>query len=155
MCATYVKHSLDANRQGHLGHLVQVIAKEPRICKNSLIGKCLDTSTRLEAGAWFVEGNVAIGTNAAKEQLDAADTADLVFVALAFGLEVSGISVEDVDVVWFHIDVGEEVLVHEAVIAFWMVARNANILVLIGSLLLRLGSRGGCCATLGVEVVPC
>lgn len=86
MCTTYVKHSLDANRQGHLGHLVQVIAKKPRVCKDGLVGKCLDTSTRLEAGAWLVEGNVAVGTNAAKEQLDAADTANLVFVALAFSL---------------------------------------------------------------------
>ena len=76
---------------------------------------------------------MAVRANAAEEQLDATDSLDLVLIVLSLGLEVGCISVEDVDVVWLDVDMGEEVLVHEAVVAFGMVTRDANILILIGS----------------------
>jgi hypothetical protein len=146
-CTTYVEHSLHADSQSHFGYLIQVVSKEPRVGNDCVVGKGLDTGARLETGAWFVEGNVSIGSNATEEQLDATDTLDLIFIVLALGLEVRGVAVEDVDVFWLGVDVGEEVLVHEAVVAFWMVSWDANILVLIGSIS-WLSSTRGCCATL-------
>jgi hypothetical protein len=127
---TYIEDRLDANRQCHPGHLGQVIAKEARVCENSVVCKGLYTCARLEAGTRFIEGNVAVRPNAAQKELNAADTGYLVLVGPAFVLEVSGVAVEDVDVGWLDVDVGEEVLVHEAVIAFWMISRDAHILVL-------------------------
>ena len=68
-----------------------------------------------------------------KEEFNATSTLYLVFVLLAFSLQVGRVPIEDVDVVWFHVDMGEEVLVHEAMIALRVVAWDAHILILVWS----------------------
>ena len=126
----YIQHCLDPNRQGHPWNLIQVVAEEPRICKNSIIGKSLHTGPGLETGARFVEGNVAIGSNTAQEQLDASCVGDLVLVCLAFGFQIRSIAIEDIDVFRSDVYVREEMLVHEAVVAFGVFPRDPDILVL-------------------------
>lgn len=41
---------------------------------------------------------------------------------MALSFEVGRVAIEDVDVVGFHVNVREEVLVHEAVIAFRVIS---------------------------------
>jgi len=113
--------------------LVQVVAKEPRVSQYRVVGEGFYTCSRLEAGTGLVECNVPVGSDASEEELDASGLLYLFFVLLAFGLQIGRIAVEDVDVAWIHIDVGEEMLVHEAVIAFRVVPRDANIFVHIES----------------------
>jgi len=52
---------------------------------------------------------------------------------MAFDFQVRCVPVEDVDVLGFHVDMGEEVLIHKAVVALWVITRDTDILVLIGS----------------------
>lgn len=130
VCATYIQDSLDTHCQGHPRHLGQVVAEEARVGKYRVIGKGLHTCTRFEAGARLVEGDVPIGTDTTKEQLDASDLIDLLFILVALGLQVGGITIEDVDVARFHVDMREEMLIHEAVVAFRVVSRDPDVFVL-------------------------
>lgn len=129
----YIKHGLNADRQCHSWHLIEIVSEEPRVRQYGVVGKRLHACPRLEAGTWFIKGNVSVRSNAAEEQLDATDTLDLVLELLTFGFEIWCVAIEDVDVIGVYIDVGEEVLVHEAVIAFRVIPWDANIFVLIGS----------------------
>jgi hypothetical protein len=73
---------------------------------------------------------VAVGPNTTQEELNAAGAGYLGLVDAAFLLEVGGVAVEDVDIGRLDVDVREEVLVHEAVVALWVISRDADILVL-------------------------
>lgn len=121
---------MDSDRQCHPGDLREVVAKEPRIGEDGVVGKGLDAGSGPETGSWLVEGDVAVGADATQEQLDAAGGLDLLLVLVAFSLEVRGVAIEDVDIGRVHVDMREEVLVHEAVVALWVVSRDPDIFVL-------------------------
>ena len=72
---------------------------------------------------------MAIGANAAHEEVDAAVALDLLLVAGTFGLEVFSVAVQDVDIFLLDVDMTEEVVPHEAVVALGMVLRDADIFV--------------------------
>jgi hypothetical protein len=73
---------------------------------------------------------VAIRADAAEEEFNTASVLDLLLVLVAFGVQIGGVPVEDVDVGRVYIYVGEKVLVHEAVVALRVLARNPDIFVL-------------------------
>lgn len=73
---------------------------------------------------------MSVGPDAAEEELDAAYVLDFLLVRDALGFEVGGVAVEDVDVGRVDVDVREEVLVHEGVVGFGVVARQADVFVL-------------------------
>ena len=62
---------------------------------------------------------------------------DSSFICYALGLEIRGIAIQDVDIPRVHIDVGEEVGVHEGMVGFGVFAGDSNIFVLHSSV-------GGC-----------
>jgi hypothetical protein len=128
--ATYIQYRLDPDRQGHPGHLIQVVTKEPRIRENSIVGKGLYARAGLETGSWLVEGNMAIGADAAQEQLNATSFFNLRFVRLAFGFKVRSIAVEDIDIFGPNVYMREKVLVHEAVVTLRVLPRYSDVLVL-------------------------
>lgn len=70
-----------------------------------------------------------IGSYPAHEQLDAAGALDLLLVRDTLLLEVLGVAVQDVDVGRVDIHVAEEVLVHEGVVGFRVLAWDADVLV--------------------------
>jgi hypothetical protein len=128
--STYIHHRLNANRQRHLWHLVQIIAKEPRIRQNSLIRQRLDSRSAAQTRSRLVERNMSIRADSTQEKLNTARTLDLLLVRYALFFEVWCVAVEDVDVGWIDVDVAEEVLVHEGVVGFGMFARDADVFVL-------------------------
>lgn len=73
---------------------------------------------------------MSIWSDAAEEEVNAADTLDLGFIFDTFGFEVGGVPVEDVDVGGVDVYVREEVLVHECVVAFGVFSGDANIFIL-------------------------
>jgi hypothetical protein len=73
---------------------------------------------------------MSIGPYASKEQLYAAGLGDLLLVLTTLGFQIRCIAVEDIDVGRGNVYVREEVLVHEAVIAFRVLARDTDILIL-------------------------
>ena len=70
-----------------------------------------------------------VRTNTSEEEIDTTSGTDSSFVGSAFSFEVGSIPVEDVDVFLLDIDVAEEVLPHEAVIALRVILRDTNVLV--------------------------
>ena len=128
-----VKHRLNADRQRHSGHLVDVVVEEARVCHNGIIGQRLDSCARGETRSWFVKGNVAVWTDAAEEELNAAGALDLFFVGDAFGFEVLRVAIENVYVGRVDVDVGKEVSVHEGVVGFGVIAWDADVFVLLYS----------------------
>lgn len=121
---------LDAHCQGHLGHLVQVVFEETAVGKDGAISQSLDAGPGGQAGAWLVEGNVAILAHAGQEEVNATSGLDLCLILDTLGLKIRGIAVEDVNVARVDVDVGEKVPPHERVVALGMVPRNAYVLVL-------------------------
>ena len=57
-----------------------------------------DPGPRHQARSGLVEGDVAVGPDAADEELDAAGLGDLPFVLLTLGLKARRVAIEDVHV---------------------------------------------------------
>ena len=72
---------------------------------------------------------MAVFADAAHEQVEAAGIDDGLLVSGAFGGEVGRVAVEDVDVLLGLVDVVEQVLVHEGVVALGMLLGQAHVLV--------------------------
>ena len=67
--------------------------------------------------------------DAAHEEVETARLHDGFLICFAFGLKVGSVAVEDVYVTLRDVDMVEEVIVHERVVAFGMVFRNADVFV--------------------------
>ena len=72
---------------------------------------------------------MTVGTDAAKEQVDATELLDLLLVSLALSSQVGGVAIEDVDILLRAVDVVEQVAEHEAMVALRMVDGQADILI--------------------------
>lgn len=59
------------------------------------------------------------------KQLNPARSLDLLFKGITFSLQVSCIPIQDVSVFWVDVNVLEEVVPHEGVVALWVVSRKA------------------------------
>lgn len=92
-----VEDGLYADGEGHAGDLGNVVAEESGVGEDGVVGEGLDAGAGGEGGAGLVEGDVAVLTDAAEEELYAAVGFDLGFVGVALADEVFGVAVEDVD----------------------------------------------------------
>ena len=72
---------------------------------------------------------MAVRTDTADEEVDAACFLDHLLIVSALCLEVLCVSVEDVDVLLRAVDVVEEVVSHERMVALWVRLWQAYILV--------------------------
>lgn len=124
---------LDTDRQGHFWDLVQVVIEEAAVGEDGAICKGLDTSTGRQAGAGFVEGDVAVLTHASEEEVDASSSLDLRFVLDALSLKAGSVAIEDVHVAGVDVHVGKEVLPHEGVVALRVVPGDSDVLILRGA----------------------
>ena len=128
--AAYVQNSSHSDCQSHLWYLGEVVVKEARVGKYGIVRQSLDPRSRSQTRSWFIEGNVAVGTDSPKEQVDTTDSFDLFLVGATLCFQIRSVAIQDVDVGGVDVDMGEEMLVHEAVIAFWMLTREAHVFVL-------------------------
>ena len=110
----------NAYGQSGLGNKVHVVVEETAVGNDGVGG---------QAGSGLVEGDVAIGTYAAHEEVDASCFSDGFLVVCALCLEVCGVAVEDMDVFFLDVDMAEEVVPHEGVVALGMVLEEVDILV--------------------------
>ena len=124
-----IHDSANAYGKGGLGHLVHVIVKETAVGNHGIRGQGLLTGAALQTGAWLVEGNMTVGADAAHKEVDAACGHNGLLIILAFLLEVLGIAVEDVDVLFLDVDVAEEVVPHKRVVTLGMILGEVHILV--------------------------
>lgn len=124
-----LEDGLDADGQGHAGHLADVVVKEARVGQDGVIGKSLDTGTAGQAGAGLVEGNVAVLANTGEEQVNAASPLDGILIGDALGFQAGCVAVENVHVGGVDVYMGEEVLPHKGVVRLGVVAGNAHVLI--------------------------
>lgn len=113
---TSLEHSLDAHGQGRPRNLGDVVVEETRVGKDGVVGQGLYAGPAGQARSGLVEGNVAVLSDASKEEVNAADCLDGVLVGGALGVKIGGVSVENVNVGRVHIYVREEVVPHERVV---------------------------------------
>lgn len=73
---------------------------------------------------------MSIWPNATEKQIDSTSTLDLGFVFNTFGFKVGSVAVQDIDIGWVNINMREEVLVHECVVALGMFAWDSDVFVL-------------------------
>jgi len=109
--------------QGQVGDLGDIVIEETSVGNDGVVGQGLDTGTGVQGRTGLVEGNVTIGTDTAQEELDAANRGDLLLIALALEIQISCVSVKDVDVLGEDINVLEEVAPHERVVRLGVVSR--------------------------------
>jgi len=132
-------HLISIHDSGHShseclgGHFADVIVEEPGIGVDGLLVEGLDSGARRQAGARLIEGNVSIWPNTSNKQPDAACVFDHLLVLLALSLQIFSVAVQNVSVLWVDVDVLEEVLVHEGMVALWVVSGQFNILIHVES----------------------
>lgn len=124
-----VHDGLHTYGQGHSWHLERVVVEEPRVVQNSIVCKGLDTSSAGKGRAGLVESDVTIRADTSHEEVDSTNGLDLGFVLVAFRNQVWRVAVEDVDILRLDVDVGEEVVPHERVVAFRVRFGKGNVFV--------------------------
>ena len=77
----------------------------------------------------LVEGNVAVGSDAAHEQVDLSVRSHFLLVTPALGLGVLGHSVQEIEIGGIYVDMGKEVVHHEPAVALGMVLVETEVLV--------------------------
>ena len=123
------EHGGYAHGKGLCGHGLRVAPEETGVDLAGVLGEGDHAGAAAQGREGFVEGNVAVFAHAAQEQVKAAGLYNGFFVGGAFGLDVLGVAVEDMDIFGFFVNVVEQVAVHEAVVAFRVRFRQAYILV--------------------------
>ncbi len=124
-----VHHGGDADGESSLGDFVYIVVEEAAVRDDGVRGEGLLPGAALEAGAGLVEGDVAVGADAAHEEVDAAGRGDGLLVGGTFLLEVRGVAVQDMDVFFPDITMAEKVRPHKGVVALRMVFRQVYVLV--------------------------
>ena len=72
---------------------------------------------------------MSIGTYASHEQVDTTSILDCFLIVFALSLQILGITVENMHILFLDIDVAEEIVPHEGVVALWMFFGQIDILV--------------------------
>ena len=101
---TNLHDGLNSHRQRHLGYSMQVSPEKPSIRSHRLFRQSLHSCPRHHAGPGLVESDMSICANSSEEQIDPADVFDLGFECGALGLEIRRVTVEDVHVFAWDVD---------------------------------------------------
>ena len=123
------QHRAHADRQRGLRYEGRVAAEETGVDLDRVLRQGLDARARVERREGLVEGDVAVLADAAHEEVDAPGLDDAGLVVGALLRQVVGVAVEDVDVLGLDVDVLEEVVPHERMVAFGMLLGKSHVLV--------------------------
>ena len=124
-----IHHGADTDSQRLLWYEAEVVVEEAAVGVDSVSSQRLDTCARSQRRTWLVESEVSVRTDTAHEEVNTTSFCNHFLVVVALGDEVRSVTIEDVHVLWLDVDVVEEVVPHEAVVAFWVINRQFHILV--------------------------
>ena len=124
-----IHDSAYAYGEGGGRHVFRTSAEESAVGDSGVCGEGLLACAAVETAAGFVESNMAIGTYAADEKVDAPSLKNHLLVVGTLGDEIGSVAIEDVNVLAGDVDVVEEVGGHEAVVAFRMALGQSYVLV--------------------------
>ena len=123
------EHRAHADRQRGFRHERDVAAEEPGVDLDRVLRQGLEARAGVERRERLVEGDVSVFAHAAHEEVDAPGLDDARLVVGALLGQVVGVAVENVDVLRPDVDVLEEIVPHERVVAFGMLLGETHILV--------------------------
>ena len=98
-----IHHCANTYGQSGFRNQVDIIVEETTVGDDGIGGEGLLASAALQAGAWLVEGDMAVGANAAHEQVDTTCCLYGFLVVLALCLQILSIAVEDMDVLFLDV----------------------------------------------------
>ena len=124
-----IHDSTDTDSQSCLGNQIDIIIEETTIGNHGICGERLLACTAGQAGAWFVESDVAVGTNTAHEQVNSSCCLYGFLIVLTFCLQILGIAIEDMDILFLDVDMAEEVVPHKAMVALGVFLGKVHVLV--------------------------
>lgn len=128
-----IHHSSNTYCQSGLGNQIHVIVKEAAVGYDGIGSKGLLAGTALKTGSWLVEGNMSIGANTTHEQVNTACCLNSFLVVFTLSLQILGIAIENMDILFLNVDVTEEVVPHEAMLTLGMIFGKVHILVHVES----------------------
>ena len=108
--------------------------EEASVVLDGLLGEHLRVGAASEGATWFVEGDVAVGTDAEELDVDTTSGGDGVFISLAGGGDVGGETVRNVGLGLVDIDVIKELGLHEVVVALVVFGSETEIFVEVEAL---------------------
>jgi hypothetical protein len=124
-----VGYGLDPNSQCCRRDLIDVVIEKPAVHDFGIIGKALDAGLAAETGKRFVESDVAVRTDSTQKELNATIGGDCIFKGFTLGYQVSGHAIEDMYVLLLDVDVAEEIVPHEGVVALLVLSLQTYILI--------------------------
>ena len=110
-------------------NLVRIIVKETWVGNTCVWCQCLDTSTWTKWWARLIEGNVSVRTDTTEEEVDTTCFMNHFLIVLALCLKIFCVTIQDMNVLLWTINVVEKILSHESVIALWMALWQTYILI--------------------------
>ena len=124
-----IEHRAYTHRNGCLRHLVHVVVEETGVGDDRIGRQRLHACARAEGRARLVEGDVSVRTDTTQEEIHATYSLHACLVACALSLHILGVAVEDVHILRLDVDMAEEIVPHERVIAFGVLFRQAYVLI--------------------------
>ena len=112
-----------------LRNQINIIVEKTTVGDDGIGGQCLLAGAALQAGSWLVEGDMAVGTNAPHEEIDTACGLNGFLVVLTLSLQVLGVAVQNMNILFLNINVTKEVVLHKAMVALGVFLGEVHILV--------------------------
>src|SRR5438552_2164394 len=123
-----IENGADAHRDGVHRHVFPAL-EEARVVIDGLLGERLESGARAQRARRLIEGDVAVGADAQDLQVDPAAFRDTLLVPFAEGGVVAGRPGGNIDVLPRDVHLPEEVLIHEVVVALWMIRGQTDVFV--------------------------
>ncbi len=124
-----VHDGADAHGESCGWHLGGIVVEKSSVGDFRIHGERLYAGAGGEGGTGLVEGDMAVGTYATHEEIDAVRFLDFILVGGAFGYKIGSHPVEYMNVLGGNIYMREEVIPHESVIALLMFLRQTDVLI--------------------------
>ena len=91
-------NSTYADCQSRLGHFIDITFEETAVCNDGISSQRLLTCTAGQRRTRLIESDMTVGTDTAKEQVDATELLNLLLVGLALSCKILSIAVQNVDI---------------------------------------------------------
>ena len=110
-------------------NILGIATEEAAVGNTGIGGEGLHTGSRAQRRAWLVECDMTIRADTADEQVDTTCLLDHLLVVLALSLKVGCITIKDMYVLLWTVDMIEQVASHESVVALRVSLWQAYVLV--------------------------
>ena len=126
---TGIHDSADTYGKGRSRNILGLTTEESAVGDTGVGRQRLLACTAVQTAARLIESNVSVGTDTTDKQVDTAGLNNHLFIMCTLCCQILGIAVEDVDVLFWNVNVVEEVGGHEAMIALGMALGQVHVLV--------------------------